>query len=283
MFTLTVERQDGQKLTLTQFKSAYQVKYTGLGPVNADVITSSLGMVDGEKYNGARVGARNVVLTVYINNNAEANRIRLYGYFAPKSWIKLHYQNGTRRVYVEGYVESFEVDQFSAPQTAQISIICPQTYLTSAEELVLDITNVVDAFEFPFSAPVDGLEFSAYINRDFANMHNSGDVSTGLIISVFAQSEATAPNIYNVLTNEYIKINGTLNAGDTLTINTNAGRKRVQITDVHGNTSNVLHRLAGGSTWLQVRPGDNYLAYTADKGGEYLLVSLRHSDLFVGV
>lgn len=283
MFTLTVERQDGQKLTLTQYRSAYQVKYTGLGPVNADIITSSLGMVDGEKYNGARVGARNVVLTVYINNNAEANRIRLYGYFAPKSWIKLHYQNGTRRVYVEGYVESFEVNQFSAPQTAQISIICPQAYLTSAEELVLDITNVVDAFEFPFSAPVDGLEFSAYINRDFANMHNSGDVSTGLIISVFAQSEATAPNIYNVLTNEYIKINGTLNAGDTLTINTNAGRKRVQITDVHGNTSNVLHRLAGGSTWLQVRPGDNYLAYTADKGGEYLLVSLRHSDLFVGV
>lgn len=283
MYTLTVERQDGEKLTLTQYRSAYQVTYTGLGPVAAEIITSSLGMVDGDKYNGARVGARNVVLSIAINNNAEANRIRLYGFLAPKSWVKLHYQNGTRRVYVEGYVESFDIDQFRTPQTAQVSIICPQAYLTSAEELVVDITSVVDAFEFPFSSPADGFEFSAFINMDYANMHNSGDVSTGLIVTAFAQSEVTAPTIYNVLTNEYIKINGTLYAGDTLTINTNTGQKRIQITDAQGNTVNILHRLVRGSTWLQVKPGDNYISYSADEGEENMLVSLRHSDLFVGV
>ena len=49
MFTLTVERQDGKRLTLTQSRSAYRVKYSGLGPVGADIITGALGMVDGEK------------------------------------------------------------------------------------------------------------------------------------------------------------------------------------------------------------------------------------------
>lgn len=283
MFTLTVERKDGERLTLTGFHSAYKVKYTGLGAVGANIITSSLGMVDGEKYNGARVPARNIVLTVYINGNVEANRIRLYQYLAPKSWVKLYYANGTREVYAEGYVETNEPNQFSATCSNQISIICPSPYLSAIEAIVQDITNTIDLFEFPFAIEEDGVDFSTLDGSGFVNMHNSGDVSTGAIFRVFAQSPVVGANIYNAITNEYFKITGTLDAGDLVTINTNAGNKRLTITKSTGETVNALHRRAEGSTWLQLAVGDNYIAYTADDGDVAMSVSVEHNDLFVGV
>lgn len=283
MFTLTIERQDGERLTLTQSQSAYKVKYTGLGPVDADIITSALGMVDGEKYNGSRVGARNIVLTVYIGGNVEANRIRLYQYLAPKSKVKLYYKNESREVYAEGYVESNLPNQFEAISYNQISIICPRPYLSAIEAIVQDITNTVDMFEFPFAIEEEGIEFSALDGGSYANMHNSGDVSTGAIFRVFAQSEVVGPNIYNAITNKFLKLSGVLEAGDLLTINTNAGNKRLTITKSTGTVVNVLHRLAPGSTWLQLTVGDNYIAYTADSGEAAMSVSVEHNDLFVGV
>lgn len=283
MFTLTIERQDGERLTLTQSQSAYKVKYTGLGPVDADIITSALGMVDGEKYNGSRVGARNIVLTVYIGGNVEANRIRLYQYLAPKSKVKLYYKNESREVYAEGYVESNLPNQFEAISYNQISIICPRPYLSAIEAIVQDITNTVDMFEFPFAIEEEGIEFSALDGGSYANMHNSGDVSTGAIFRVFAQSEVVGPNIYNAITNKFLKLSGVLEAGDLLTINTNAGNKRLTITKSTGAVVNVLHRLAPGSTWLQLTVGDNYIAYTADSGEAAMSVSVEHNDLFVGV
>lgn len=283
MFTLTIERKDGERLTLTEYRSAYKVKYTGLSPVGADIITSALGMVDGEKYNGSRVGARNIVLTVYIGGNVEANRIRLYEYLAPKSNIRLYYANGTREVYAEGYVETFESDQFSVPCVAQISIICPRPYLSAIEAIVQDITSTIDLFEFPFSIEEEGAEFSTLDGSGYVNMHNSGDVSTGAIFRIFAQSPVVGANIYNAITNEYFKIKGTIEAGDLVTINTNAGSKRLTITKSTGETVNALHRRAEGSTWLQLGVGDNYFAYTADEGGAAMSVSVEHNDLFVGV
>lgn len=283
MFTLTVERKDGQRLTLTGFRSAYKVKYTGFGAVNANILTSSHGMINGEKYNGSRVGGRNVVLTVYISGNVEQNRIRLYQYLAPESYVKLYYANGTREVYAEGYVETNVPNEFSATCSNQISIICPSPYLSAIESIVQDISSTIDLFEFPFAIDEDGKEFSTLDGSDYVNMHNSGDVSTGAIFRIFAQSPVVGATIYNAITNEFFKIDGTIEAGDMVTIITIKGNKRLTITKSTGETVNALHRRAEGSTWMQLAVGDNYIAYTADDGGASMSVSVEYNNLFVGV
>lgn len=283
MFTLTAERPDGQRLTLTEYRSAFSVAYTGLGPVAADVNTTGLGMVDGEKYNSARVGRRNVVLTVTISGNVEQNRIRLYQHFSPKMHVKLHYKNGAREVYTEGVVEAFECDQFTAMQRAQISIICPQPYLIGAEEIVQDISGVLSLFEFPFSIDAAGQEFSRLSAAEYAILDNTGDVATGFIAEVFARAAITGPVIYNALTNEAMRISGTLEAGHTLAINTSPGGKKITITSPTGQVVNALYRWQPGNTWLQLAPGQNYIAYAAESGKDAMLVTLRHNNLFVGV
>ena len=283
MFTLTAENPSGELLTLTEYRSAYQVTYTGLGPVGADVVTSSMGMVDGDKYNSARVGSRNVVLTVYIHNNVEENRIRLYRWFTPKHWVKLHYKNGSREVYTEGAVETCEPNQFSMVQAVQISIICPQPHLIGAEEIIKDISGITDMFSFPFAIEAAGVPFSDLSGADYAILHNSGDVVTGFVISVFARSNVTAPVIYNAVTNEAFRVKGTLEAGHTLTIDTRTGSHRLTIMTPSGEVVNALHRKQKGSPWLQLQPGDNYIAYSAESDAAAMLVTLRHNDLYVGV
>ena len=283
MFTLTAENPSGDLLTLTEYRSAYQVTYTGLGPVGADVVTSGLGMVDGDKYNSARVGRRNVVLTVTIHNNVEENRIRLYRWFTPKQWVKLHYKNGSREVYTEGVVETCEPNQFSMVQAVQISIICPQPHLIGAEEIVKDISGITDMFSFPFSIEKAGMSFSDLSGVDYAILHNSGDVATGFVISVFARSSVTAPIIYNTVTNDAFRVKGTLEAGHVLTIDTRAGSHRLTITNPSGEVINALHRKQKGGSWLQLQPGVNYISYSAEYNAAAMLVTLRHNDLYVGV
>ena len=284
MFTLTAERPDGQRLTLTEYGSAYNVKYSGLGPVNADVITSSLGMVDGAKINSARVDSRNIVLTVYISGSSvEAKRLHLYGFFTPKQAVKLYYKNGARDVYTEGIVETCEIDQFSAIQRAQISIICPQPYLIGAAEIFQDITGVRSLFTFPFAIAAAGIEFSRLTAQDYAILQNDGDVSAGFVASIFAVENVVNPVIYNAITGEAFRVSGTLEAGYTLTIGTITGAKKLTITSPSGQVQNALYRKKSGSVWLQLAPGSNYISYAADSGEDTMLVTLRHNNLFVGV
>ena len=283
MYTITAENQNGEMLTLTEYRSAYQVTYTGLGPVSAEVVTSSLGMVDGEKHNSSRVGKRNIVLYVTINGNVEANRIRLYRWFSPKMAVKLYYKNGARDVYTEGVVEAFEIDQFEPKQRAQISILCPQPYLIGAEEIVKDVSGIESLFEFPFSIASEGIPFSDLSGSEYAMLRNDGDEPTGLIITVYARADVTAPVIYNSITNEAMRIKGILEAGHTLTIDTRPGNKRLTITDPGGNVKNAFSRKNKGSVWLQLSSGDNYISYAAESGADAMLVTLRHNNLFVGV
>lgn len=282
-FTLTAERPDGERLTLTQLHSAYTVTYSGFGPVAAEVATSSRGTANGSKINSARRGGRNIVLYVRIHGNVEENRIRLYRFFTPGHMVKLYYRNGSRDVYAEGVVEATPSDQFTAVQTAQISILCESPYWAGAQEIVQDISNVVSAFRFPFSIAAAGVPFSSIVSHDYVNMHNSGDEPTGFVVTIFAREDVTAPVIYNAITNEALRITGVLTKGHTLTINTNTGSKRITITDPAGVVTNAMHRKQTESTWLQLAAGDNYIAYAADAGAESMLVTLRHRDLYVGV
>lgn len=283
MYTLTAENQKGERLTLTEYRSAYQVTYTGLGPVAAAISTASRGMVDGEKYNSSRVGKRNVVLYVTINGNVEENRIRLYAFFSPKMWVKLYYKNGSRNVYTEGIVETCEINQFDPKQRAQISIICPQPYLIGAEEIVKDVSGIESMFEFPFAIAEEGIPFSELSGSDYAILHNSGDEPTGFIATIYARMDVVRPVIYNAITNEAMRIKGTLEAGHTLTIDTRDGNKRMTITGPSGATVNALHRKINGSVWLKLSSGDNYISYAAESGADAMLVTLQHNNLFVGV
>lgn len=209
MFTLKIENENGDRLELTHNPN-YNVKVTGLEPVKADITTAKVANRNGVRYVSSRKQPRNVVITVYINEPVEANRIELYKYVKSKEWLRIYFKNKSRDVYVDGYVESFECDLFKQTQTAQISVICPNPQLIDVESNVEDISTIKPMFSFPFYATIpddnlieyyspivaQGIPIKAYVNER-GSLYVSGVFgSEGYVESVDLSSQTMGAGEY---------------------------------------------------------------------------------------
>lgn len=312
MYTLKFENERGDLITLTGAEGMYQIiRIDGLNPPDAILHRSEVAGMDGTKYMSAKLEEREIVLTVKINGEVEKNRLNLYNYFKSKHYSKMYYSNGSRDVYIEGYVESIECDLFSMAEQMQIVLICPDPYFLSANEIMTDISKVLGAFEFPFAFGSDGvdnsvlmidrfperdfvsidvsdtitdeaIEFSQFIKDRIVNIPNEGENETGLIIRISATKQVVNPIIYNVETREFFKLNLTIDETETVTINTNRGHKSVTLSD-ETSTTNVINKVARSSTWLTLSKGDNQFTYEADVGSADMEVLFTHRTRYQAV
>ena len=242
------------------------VSIKGLNPPKAQVNLSSIAGLDGSKFNSSKLGTRNIVIMLKLNGNVEQNRINLYQFFPTKENIKFYYKNGTRDVYIEGYVESVEVDLFSSKEQMQISIVCPQPYFKSVEEIVADISNVLAAFEFPFSINIGSpIPFSTFNRASVTNVVNDSESETGLIIDIDVLDSINSIVIRNTKNGDSISLSYAFQANDRVTINTNKGNKSITLLR-NGVTYNIFNSLQSGSKFFQLDIGDNYFGYLIDNG-----------------
>lgn len=293
MFTLKFENENGDMITLSGNEKQYQiVGIEGLNPPNGNVRRSEISDMDGTKYMSAKLEERNIVLTIRINGDVEQNRLNLYKWFRSKHWCKMYYSNASRNIYIEGYVETVECDLFVISEQMQISIICPDPYFQSAQDIVTDISQVLENFAFPFSFGAkgvktstitdDAIEFSTYIQNRIATIYNIGEDDTGLIIEIRTTDTVSNPTIYNVNTREYFKLNTVLSENDIITINTNKGRKSVTLQ--HGaTTTSLINKVDKGSTWFALRVGDNFFTCDSDNGAENMRVKFTHRTRYQAV
>ena len=87
---------------------------------------------------------------IYPQRDIETSRINLYKYISTGAWIRVFFRNGTRNVYIDGYVESFETDLFARTQVAQVSILCPVPAFIDAQEMTVVNSVSTPKFSFPF-------------------------------------------------------------------------------------------------------------------------------------
>lgn len=293
MFTLKFENKNGDIITLSGAEDKYQIiGIEGLNPPNASINRSEVSGMDGAKYMSAKLEERNIVLTVRINGQVEKNRLNLYKYFQSKKYCKMYYSNGSRDVYIEGYVETIECDLFTMTEEMQISIICPDPYFQDTNEILTDISQVLGGFEFPFAFGGNGvldstitdeaIEFSGYVEKRIVNLINDGEDDTGFIITIIAKDTVINPTIYNVDTRESFTLNVEMAKGDVLTINTNKGHKSVTLMNNLVATSRI-NKVARGSTWLSLNKGDNLFTYEAEAGGADMQVKFLYRNKYQAV
>jgi hypothetical protein len=257
MYVLKLKNHKGELLELTH-NTAYAItSITGLNPPAANINTVDAALLDGSTFNSSKVGMRNIVINLAIQNPAEKNRVELYRYVKTKKPCTVYFQNGRRNVYIDGYFETLDVNLFENIQMAQISIICPQPFFLDME-----------------TQTIDGLYFNA---------ENGGDIETGATITITATGGSVVnPSITNSDTGDYFKLNYTIPEAATLTINTIRGQKGVTLTS-SGTTTNLINYIVSGSTWLQLDTGANNLVCDADTGAEYLACEISYDLLYEGV
>lgn len=284
MYSLTIENPTGKKIKLTQNESNYQVlRVDGLTPPKARITTTALANMDGERFKDSRLEMRNLVFTIRIKGDVEKNRIALYDFFDVGQKCKIYYKNNSRNVYIEGYCESADDDLFASQQEMQVSVICDNPFWKNLAIVYSDISALTGSFEFPFSISAEGIEFSNYVENRKTEVVYTGDVESGFVITITALDDGVInPVIYNYQTQDFIKVNVTLNKSERLIINSNKGLKSVyKIVD--GVKTNIIGLLDKDSTWLTLKKGVNIFTSSSDSNSVDLKIIFEHNSLYKGV
>lgn len=282
MIEVKVKNDNGEVLNLSTSPNYTLYDVTGVTPPQSNINTSVNATSDGETVNSVRANKRNIVLYVAIHGVVELNRLNLYKYFPPKKHVTIYCKTANRNVHIEGVTELIDVKLFSNQQVAQISIICAQPYFKDINELITSFSQIEALFSFPFSIDNNGVELSIIGTDIRKNIINAGEVDTGMIMELFAIGEVKNPIIYDVLNRTHIKLEFTMEANDTIYINTNSGQKSVTLLR-DGVESNIISYLSYSSKWLTLNAGDNVFTYDAESGVSNIKLTFRTVALYGGV
>lgn len=282
MFTVKVKSCLGAVLDFSNNEAYTITKIDGLYSPGAALNFTTMANFDGSRYNSGQLNPRNIVLYIKIHSPAEKNRLKLYNYFHNNKKLRIYYKNDSVDVFIDGYVETAEIDIFNMNETAQISIICPDPYWKETSTTEISFSNVLSMFEFPFSIAESGIPFSE-LRRAATAIVDNVQVQKGFIIEFRALADQILnPRIINRTTQKYFGVNFDMNLGDVIRINTQRGEKSVTLIR-DGVETNILNNMQNGSSWLQLIMGSNEISYECDVGAENLSVFLSILKYHEGV
>lgn len=277
--TIKIENARGDVLNLTS-DTRYEVTAAGTAPPVATINTSKVSLNDGERFNSSTRNTRNLVLTIHIVKDVGRSRLELYRYIVSGAYIKVYYKTENLDVWIDGYVESIECDEWTLGQVMQVSILCPFPFWQDMTETYTDASNINSLLQFPWSAPAAGVELSSVDTEAYTVITNKGHVESGMRLVIRATVRTLQPKIYNLATGEWIGFTVDMAQGDILTVNTTQGRKSVYL-ESGGVVTNYINTIMVGSTWLQLAPGENEISYTVDEGNIHL--GIYHMNKYQGV
>lgn len=155
-------------------------------------------------------------------------------------------------------------------------------YIYKSDSNFTEIATWEPLFEFPLIIEGEGIEFGSRSESLIVNVNNDGHVPTGMNIKFRALGTLKTPSILNVNTQEELKINIDLVAGDIVEVSTFAGNKYVRLIK-DGVTKDIFSNLDLRSKFLQLEVGDNLFRYNALTNVDNLIVTIDFKTKLVGV
>ena len=229
-------------------------KIEGLGPVDADINTTEM-VVDGDLFNSARIGKRNIVLDLIFysetGTGVEEVRQKSYQLFPIKKEVYIEVESDHRKAWTKGYVEKNEPDIFSDESATQVSLICPDPKWYDSDTVVeVDIvpgtnTQVDYAGEVEIGGLVELVVGSA-ISAPIGGENPAFSISC-------ANEDGDAQ-----LIDIYTPVSG-FEAGDVIKINSILGDKYCIYTDTADADHNALNLINQNPDWIKIKPGINTL------------------------
>lgn len=276
---IKIANERGQVLNLST-DPRYLPILTGTGPVAATINRTKMATADGSQYNSGTVGERNLLLTIYLRRDVARARLNLYRYIVTKRPVRVYYQNDGLDVYIDGYVETAEVNPWTQEENMAVSILCPMPYWQDVAESYADASHVEALLEFPFSIGSSGVELSTRDETRATLVDNGGHVPTGVTIELAATERSLQPRIYNLTTGAYMGFYVDMLAGDRLVVCTEDGKKSItHIRD--GVETDYFNTIMEDSDWLALEVGENEITYTVDEGN--MTLAVRYTNKYQGV
>lgn len=243
---VTNRRGNTLSLSMQQNDSGYQVdKIFGLDPVPAILTSTAYSGSDGELFQSARRGPRNIRIRLDLEPDFETNtytslRRNLYSYFMTKARVSMRYYM-TSGLYVDisGIVEEMSSPQFEEDPNVEISIMCHKPDFIDPRIFTLAGTTVSDGTTTTINYP--------------------GDVEAGTVLVLNINRAVEDFSIYNMDESgvlQQLDFSGELMSGDQLVISSLQGSKGITLTRASVSSS-YLHGRSAQSSWIQLFEGPN--------------------------
>ena len=280
---LIYTNEKGASITLRQSKPYFLTSIDGAGSLRQTITTFKAPQQDGAFYVSSALDMRNIPLTgTIVADNADlacSLRRDLAKIFTPKQQGTLTLRN--RRISCVVEEVTFSVASRERVPGFFISLLCPSPFFEALDEIRRELAVWTPLFSFPLELPEGvGVELGLRQPSTIITVENGGDVPCGCAIVFRALGSVTNPELMNVDTGEYIRLNTEMEAEEELWVYTHfAGKKVVKKTSVA--ETNAFAILDPGSSFLQLSPGINVLRYNADENIDLLEVTVYYRELYL--
>ncbi|MDR1599680.1 MAG: phage tail family protein [Oscillospiraceae bacterium] len=276
--------EDGVSVVLRQTKPFFLTKLEGVGRIRGTVRTFQAPDQDGAFFVSSSLDMRDIAIegSILAQDEAEAYEYRrqLLRVFTPKRHGTLVYRQKRIACVVEE--AGFSVSTAVRAPSFFFNLLCPSPFFESLEELRVELASWQEKFQFPLEIVMPGIELGVRQPSQIITINNIGDTASGCEIVFKALGAVGNPELMNLDTNEYIRLNVTMTNGQEIHAFTHfAGKKVVSIT---GSTeTNAFPLLDVGSTFLQINPGGNTFRYDASSNLDMLEVTVYYRPQFLAV
>lgn len=278
-------KSNNKTLEIAKDTSYNLLDLEGIEKSEIELNITSNAQFDGSTVTSKRIDKRPISFTAdYTGVNKEAERQKIISFFNPKNTGTLTVTYGNIERCIEYEIEDFnsKLTNVNDPLSFSVDLMCPNPYWKTIDTLKEDIATWQGDFGFELELLAEGIVFGHREPSLIVDVVNNGDVECGIKAEFKALATVVNPSILNVNTQEFIKINKTMVAGEVITVNTTLGNKKVEST-IDGVTTNAFNYIDFESTFLQLDVSDNLFRYNAESGVESLEVTIWYVPMYLGV
>lgn len=238
---------------------------------------------DGATVNSISTNPRSLVFTLVVKKDKDVEDAKRYLFriIKPKLHHKVVWNRNDRVVQIDGVLEQAAMPRWNNNVTVQLTFFCENCYWEDIDDVIQQITSVFAMHYFTtsindmlvFDNDGAGIVMGEYDLSRTRTYENNGDVAVGLVITIHALSTLTNPVIY-AADDTFIGVNITMQAGDSITINTERGQK-----DITQDGVSIINKIMVGSKWLQLNTGYNTFTIDSDDDAVdncYFQLSYKH-------
>lgn len=284
------ENDKGQRVEIAYSFPFFFQQLIGADGTNAEISkTNGVGQ-DGTTIEDVSLSDRPLqilgVIKGYSKEEIAKYRAKLLQVFNPKvkGWLQYEYGDIKRKIRCQVENAPKFTKKFSGYkyQDFLINLVCPNPYWQDLNKVKIGIAYWRGTLEFPLELIDAGVELGIREPSLIVNVDNPGDIECGMTLEFKAISTVINPIIINVNTQEFIKLNRTMEAGEVITVTTHFGNKRVE-SKLNGIAINAFNYLDLESTFIQLDVGDNLFRYDAAENINNLEVNIYYSPQYLGV
>ena len=279
MYNVIFESENGQKYVFGKDGETVFDMDLGNG-VSVDVGTSQGFSQVGETVESMTVGGRTITVRGTVFGNVQSRKKMMRKVFAPFVCGKLIFEG---KHYIRVCVK--DTPTFSPVKDDgrfTMLLYAPFPFFYSVDDAHYNIGEIFPMFSFPVNYATPH-KFGERGTEKYTNVYNSGDIAVPFNVYMKTFGTSVNPLIVNLDTQEYLKLNGTLTAGDVANIYRDSNNiLRVELS-TGGELVDILSWVDDGSSLFQLNPGDNIIAFDDDDGGSSLTVKFTFSPAVVAV